>query len=76
MGAFRVPLAKRAIRGVVHDEKGIVVLNVEVEDAHDMRMYQVSNGEGFVAECLDALLIQLRMENLDRGLRVQIDMRS
>ena len=68
-------LAERAAGGVVHDQKGGVILHVKVEDTHDMRMIEMGDSAGLFLKTLHLMRIgKARVEDFDSCLGAQAQM--
>ena len=59
---FGMPIAHGATRRIVHDQKGSLAFDPEVEDAHDMRMHEARNDASLFAKGDHLLTCQARME--------------
>ena len=70
--AFSVTLAQRSIRRIVHYQERHPLLDVKIEDAHDMWVYQARNGTRLIAEMFNVLARQLRMQHFHRGRAAQL----
>jgi hypothetical protein len=60
---------------MLHHEEGYAALDAKFEDAHDIGMDEASDSAGLRAEPVH-IVRHLRIENLDCGLRAEIDMLS
>src|SRR5438132_12945114 len=59
---------------VIHHEKGSFSIPAKVDDAHDMRMRQASDGARLGEKTLHVLGCQLGGQHLDGDPRLQVDM--
>src|SRR6202035_5643778 len=71
--ALGVQSAQTTTRSKIHYQKWGSSLYPKLEDAYNMRVFQVSNTPGFQAELFDAIIDQLSMEYFDRCLGIQVD---
>src|SRR5437763_7383828 len=67
-------LTKRAIGGIVHDQEGDAVLHAKFEDAHNVGVYESSNGLGFRTKVLQGTAHQTWSENFNSRLCIQVNM--
>src|SRR5437868_1474484 len=58
-------LTKITVGGVVHDEEGNTFPHIEIEDAHNMGMNQMSNGLGLLEEAFCIVAFKLSIEHFD-----------
>src|SRR5436305_1870675 len=69
-------LSQRTVGGIVHDKKGQVLLQVKIEDAHNMGMDETSNRARLRAKWLDVVARQVGMQHFDGRLRVEVQVLS
>src|SRR6266849_1326161 len=64
--------AQRAVGGIVHDEEGHAVFDIEVQHAHDMRVDERCDGLGLAMKVLDVgSVCQVGVQDFDGGLHVK-----
>src|SRR6266849_4151785 len=64
--------AQGAVGGVVHHEERDAILDIEVKNAHNMRVDERCNGLRFAVEVLDVgSVCQLGVQDFDGGLHVE-----
>src|SRR5207253_1977919 len=73
-GTLGVMLAQSTIGGIIHHEKGEVVVYTKVQHPHNMRMHQAGNNACFFEEALLVIARQSYLQHFDGGLGVEIDM--
>src|SRR5438128_3736790 len=65
---------KRAIRRIVHDEKRCSVFQAELQNSHDMRMYQAGSGTRFSTKLFYLVTCQLSTQYFDGCTSAQVSM--
>src|SRR6266852_3963894 len=69
---FGIALAQRATCGVAHDEERGVIDDIKVEDAHDVRVFEMSDSLSLFLEVLDFLSAgESGVKDFDGGMGVQ-----
>src|SRR6266571_1852064 len=67
--SFRVALAQCAAHSIVQNQKGDTIHDVEVEDPHNMGVFEMSNDAGFFLEALYLFIVgESRVEDFDGGM--------
>jgi len=70
--AFGMLATQGAVGGVVYHEEGDAILDIEVQDAHDMRVNERGNSLGLELEVLYVVGIgQLGVQDFDGGLPIE-----
>lgn len=69
-------MAQSAFRSIVHNQKGSVVLDAEIKYADDVWMSQAADCLCFVDKALEVVAGDLRVQDFDGCLRLQIDVFS
>src|SRR2546425_12119256 len=67
-----MPITQRAKRGVLHDKKGDSVLYPKIQHTHNMGMFQASNCLCFLQKRLDSIVLDIRMQHFNGGMRLEI----
>jgi hypothetical protein len=71
---FRMALTQRAMRGKIHHQKGDIVFYAKLQNAHDVRVYQVRNEACFQAKASETLIVQLSTQYFNRSQSTRVNM--
>ncbi len=68
-------LAQCPVGGIIHDQEGGIIHYVEVEDAHDMGVFEMGDGAGLLLETLHFVGgCESGVEDFDGGMGAETDM--
>ncbi len=73
LAAFEMPLPERAMRSILHHQKGHAVLQGKIQDAHDMRMAQSNQGLRFLQKDGLLLLGEHRVADFESCLALEVE---